>query len=251
MFDLSGKTAIVTGATKGIGREIAGALARAGSNIVVVSRNQRDCERVAAEIADSAGVSTLAAACDVSKRAAVDELTARACERFGKIDILVNNAGVAVTKPAEELTEEDWDYVLNVDLKGVFLLSQAVGRHMIAQKGGRIINIASMFGLVGSKSILPYLCSKGGVIQMTKGLALEWSRHRITVNAVAPGYVVTPINEAELSDEHIKGSLLKKIPLHRFAAADEVAGAVVYLASDEAGYVTGAVLSVDGGWTAQ
>lgn len=250
-FDLTGKSAIVTGATKGLGHGMAVALANAGANVVIVSRNQGDCDRVAAEIAAASGVKTLACACDVSKPASIKALMDATLEKFGVIDILVNNAGVAVTKNAEDLTEEDWDYVLNINLKGVFMLSQAVGRVMIEQKHGRIINIASMFGLVGDKRILPYLASKGGVIQLTKGLALEWAKHNILVNAIAPGYIVTSINEKEFQDEKIANYIKGKTPLHRIGVPEEIAGMVVYLSSDEASFATGAVFAIDGGWGAQ
>jgi NAD(P)-dependent dehydrogenase (short-subunit alcohol dehydrogenase family) len=250
MPDLKGKTAIVTGATKGLGRAMAFALAEAGANITVVSRNQEQCEETAAAIADT-GVETLAHSCDISRMGDIQALVDDTVSRFGQIDILVSNAGTAVTKPAEDLTEEDWDKVVDTNLKGVFFTAQAVGRVMIRQNGGRIINIASMFGLVGDKNVIPYLASKGGVIQITRGLALEWSRYNVLVNAVAPGYVVTSINEAELNDEKIKNYILKKTPLRRYGTPEEIAGTVVYLASDEASYITGAVYSVDGGWTAQ
>jgi NAD(P)-dependent dehydrogenase (short-subunit alcohol dehydrogenase family) len=250
-FDLTGKSAIVTGATKGLGHGMAIALANAGANVVIVSRNQGDCDRVAADIAAASGVKTLACACDVSKPDSIKKLVDATVEKFGVIDILVNNAGVAVTKNAEDLTEEDWDYVVDINLKGVFMLSQAVGRVMIAQKHGRIINIASMFGLVGDKRILPYLASKGGVIQLTKGLALEWAKYNILVNAVAPGYIMTSINEKEFQDEKISSYIKGKTPLRRIGVPEEIAGMIVYLASDEASFCTGSVFTVDGGWGAQ
>lgn len=250
MFDLTGKTAIVTGATKGLGYSIAMALAECGADIVVVSRNDGDCKRVAEEIKNK-GRKSLAHACDVTKKSMIEELVSETIDIFGKIDILINNAGVAVTKPALDLTEDDWDRVINTNLKGVFLATQTVGKRMIEQKNGRIINIASIFGLVGDKNILPYLCSKGGVVQMTRGLALEWAKYNILVNAIAPGYVVTPINEKVLREEKVQNYLLGKTPLRRFGTPEEIAGAAVFLASDEAGYLTGSILSVDGGWTAQ
>lgn len=250
MLNLSGKTAIVTGATKGLGRAMAFALAGAGANIVVVSRNQDQCENTAFEI-ETLGVSAFAQSCDVLRMPDINILVKNSVERFGRIDILVNNAGTAVTKPAEYISEEDWDKVLNTNLKGVFFMAQAVGCEMIKQGGGRIINIASMFGLVGDKNVLPYLASKGGVIQMTRGLALEWARYNVLVNAVAPGYVITSINATELNEEKTKDYILKKTPLHRYGSAEEIASTVVYLASAEASYVTGAVYSVDGGWTTQ
>lgn len=250
MFELTGKTAIVTGATKGLGHGMAVLLAKAGANIVVVSRHKDECDAVAKEI-EEIGVKALPFSCDVTKMGDIDALVKNTVEAFGKIDILVNNAGVAVTKSAENLSEDEWDRVVNTNLKGVFFLAQAVGRQMIEQGYGKIINVASMFGLVGDKGIIPYLASKGGVVQITKGLALEWSKYNIQVNAVAPGYVKTAINTKELEDEAVKKKLLGKTPMRRYGTSEEIASAVVYLASDEASYVTGAVYSVDGGWVAQ
>ncbi len=250
MFDLTGKTAIVTGGTKGLGLAIVQALSSVGAQVVVVSRNAHDCKRVAQDLEDK-GRKAFGFACDITQSENIQDLIDNTLQQYGRIDILINNAGVAVTKPAVELTEEDWDFVINTNLKGVFMMAQAVGQVMIQQQYGRIINMASMFGLVGDKNVLPYLCSKGGVIQMTKGLALEWARHNITVNAIAPGYVVTPINEAVLKEEKVQKYLLGKTPLRRFGKGHEVASAAVYLSSDESSYVTGSVFSVDGGWTAQ
>jgi len=250
IFDLTGRVAIVTGATKGLGHGMAIALAQAGADIVVVSRTPADCEKVAAEIA-ALGRRALAAPTDVSSSEGIQKLVDLTVNTFGKIDILVNNAGTAVTAPAETLSAEDWDRVVDTNLKGVFLLAKAVGRVMIQQKSGKIINIASMFGLVGDKNVLPYLASKGGVIQLTKGLALEWAKHNIQVNAVAPGYVLTPINEKEMSQEKIYNYITGKTPMRRLGQASEIAGPVVFLASEAASFVTGSTLVVDGGWTAQ
>lgn len=250
-FNVKDKVVLVTGATKGLGRSMTERFAENGAKVIVVSRNQGECAERAAALAEQYGVETLAHSCDVKSPLSIDDLVKCAVERFGRIDVLVNNAGVAVTKASEELTEQDWDQVIDTNLKGVFFLSQAVGRQMILQKGGRIINVASMFGLVGDKNILPYLASKGGVIQLTKGLALEWAKHNILVNAVAPGYVVTEINREVLTDAAIQARMFSRIPLRRYASGKEVAGTVLYLACDEASYVTGCVYSVDGGWTAQ
>lgn len=250
MSKLEGRKAIVTGATKGLGAEIARRLAEDGAAVMIVSRHQEDCLK-AAEGFVARGLTARGMACDVTKADEVSALIEGTVEAFGRLDILVNNAGVAVTCPAEELREEDWDRVLETNLKAVFLLSQAAGRQMIQQKNGLIINIASIFGFVGGKEILPYLCSKGGVIQMTRGLALEWAKYGLRVNAVAPGYVQTELNQELISGGNLRESLLKKTPLRRFCYPDEVAGAVSYLVSEEAASMTGAVLTLDGGWTAQ
>lgn len=251
MFEAKGKVVIVTGATKGIGAGIAEMFAESGAALVIVSRNQAECESKAADLRERFGVAAYAHSCDVKDLASIECLVRDTVDTMGRIDVLVNNAGVAVTKPAAELSEDDWDKVLDTNLKGMFFLSQMVGRHMIHEKHGKIINLASMFGLVGDKGILPYLASKGGVIQITRGLALEWAKYNIQVNAVAPGYVVTSINHEELNTERVRSHIFSKTPLRRYAEVREVAGTVMYLASDEASYVTGSVYAVDGGWTAQ
>lgn len=249
-FDLTGKVAIVTGATKGLGYGMAVGLAQAGADIAVVSRTAADCAKVAAEL-QAMGRKAVPVPADVSKPAAVQKLVDLVAAEYGKIDILVNNAGTAVTKPAENLTEEDWDRVTDINLKAVFLMAQTVGKQMIKQKSGKIINVSSIFGFVGDKAVLPYLASKGGVLQITRGLALEWAKHNIQVNAVAPGYVMTPINEKELSQEKIYNYITGKIPMRRLGKVEEIAGAVVFLASEAANYVTGTCIAVDGGWLAQ
>lgn len=250
MFALHGKTAIVTGSTKGIGRAIAEGLAWAGANLVIVSRNQADCDAVAAAIRGT-GADAVGVAADVTKLADIEKLTRAALDRFGKIDVLVNNAGGATTKKAVDITEEDWDRVVDLDLKSVFFCSQAVGREMIRQGGGKVINIASVLGLVGAKLVLPYCAAKGGVIQMTRALALEWAKHNIQVNAVCPGYVLTEINAAEFKNEKIYQHIVSKIPVGRLGQTKDMVGAAVFLAAGESDYMTGQVITIDGGWAAQ
>lgn len=249
-FGLQGKVALVTGSTKGIGNGIAMELAKAGADIIVTSRNKADCENVVGEI-KKFGVRALAFAADVTKIDDINALLTAAINHFGRIDILVNNAGTAVTKKAEYLTEEDWDRVLNTNLKGVFFCTQAIGRHMIENKSGKIVNIASMLGIVGDKQVLPYCVAKGGVIQMTRALALEWARYNINVNALCPGYVMTQINEAEFKNEKIMSHVLGNIPLSRLGSIGDMARAAVFLASPASDYMTGQTLVIDGGWTAK
>ncbi|MFZ5753642.1 MAG: SDR family NAD(P)-dependent oxidoreductase [Bacillota bacterium] len=249
-FDLSGKVAIVTGATKGIGYGLAVALARYGANIIVVSRNQADCEGTAAEI-KGLGREALPVSTDVTSLDQIQNMVKKTINHFGRVDILVNNAGTALTKKAEDITEEDWDRVLNVDLKGVFFCAQAVGKEMIKQKRGKIINVASILGLVGDRQVLPYCAAKGGVIQLTKALALEWARYNIQVNALCPGYVKTSMNEKELSQEKIYNHIIGKIPVRRIGEVGDMTGAAVFLASEASDYMTGQTLVIDGGWTAE
>lgn len=248
---LQGKTAVVTGATKGIGRGFAAALASEGANVVVVSRTGADCEKTAQELQTEYSVQALACPTDVTDLAAIAALMNKAKEHFGSLDILVNNAGSAITKKAEAITEADWDRVLDLDLKGVFFCAQVAGRIMIEQKRGKIINVASIMGLVGDKQILPYCVAKGGVVQMTKALALEWARHDIQVNAICPGYVVTEMNRADLETERVASHILKKIAMRRYGEVEDMAAACVYLASDDSNYMTGASMVIDGGWTCE
>jgi len=248
---LQGKTAIVTGSTKGIGNGLAKAIAGEGANIVVVSRSEADCIHVAEDLTAAYGVKTLACATDVTKLEQIEGMISKTVAHFGRIDILVNNAGSTITKRAEDLTEADWDRVLDVDLKGVFFCAQVAGKVMIGQKSGKIINIASIFGLVGEKQILPYCVAKGGVVQMTRALALEWARYNIQVNALCPGYVVTPMNEADLLNERISGHILKKVAMRRYGNVEDMTAACVFLASGGSNYMTGQALTIDGGWTCE
>ncbi|MDR3565122.1 MAG: glucose 1-dehydrogenase [Negativicutes bacterium] len=247
-ISLKDKVVIVTGATKGIGNGIARAMAEAGANVVVVSRSQSDCDKVAAELSQL-GAEALAVSADVTKIASIQNVVDQAVNKFGHIDVLVNNAGAVLARKAEDVSEEDWDKVINLDLKGAFFCAQIAGRKMIAQNRGKIINISSMWGLVAFKGFLPYCVAKGGILQMTRALALEWARYDIQVNAICPGYILTALNEAELTDEKIAPGLLRKIPAKRFGDVQDLVGAALYLASDSSNYMTGAHMTIDGGWT--
>lgn len=248
-MDIRDKVILITGATKGIGYGLVLGLARAGADIVAVSRHQQDCDRVAEEVR-GLGRRALAIAADVTRIETLQAMVQETVQEFGRIDVLVNNAGNTLTKKAEELTEADWDSVVNVALKGAFFCAQQVGRQMIAQQRGKIINMASMFGLVGEKYVLPYLAAKGGLVQITKGLALEWARYNIQVNALCPGYVLTELNRGALADEKIYNNIIKNTPIRRLAAAEDLLGATIFLASEASNYMTGATLVIDGGWTA-
>lgn len=249
-INLANKVVIVTGSTKGIGNAIAIAMAQAGADIVVVSRNQTDCNQVAWQIREL-GRRAIGIAADVTKNGDIQNLLDKTIEYFGQVDILVNNAGSAITKKAEDITEAEWDQVVNLDLKSVFFCSQIIGRKMIEQKRGKIINIASVLGLVGEKMVSPYCAAKGGVIQLTRALALEWARYNIQVNALCPGYVLTAINASEFSNEKIYNYIVRKIPQGKLGAVSDMTGAAIFLASNAANYMTGQHLTVDGGWTAQ
>ena len=248
-FSLTDQKAVVTGSSMGIGRGIALALAHAGANVVVTSRTAERAEPVAAEIRQM-GREALALALEVTSLDSIDAMVEATLERFGRIDILVNNAGINIPEEALEVTEEHWDCVLDTNLKGLFFCSQRVGRVMITQGRGKIINVASQMGLVGGKLRAAYCSSKGGVVQLTKVLAIEWSRHGVNVNAVAPTFIRTPLTEPMFEDEEFYQEVLSKIPLGRIGEVEDVVGAVVFLASPAADLITGHTLLVDGGWVA-
>lgn len=250
LFDLTGRVAIVSGGSMGLGRQMAEGLAEMGANLVLCARKKERCEE-AAETLRRRGVHTLALACDVKDKAAVQQVVEETLAKFGRVDILINNAGVSWGASVEEMTLEQWDKVLSTNLTGTFLFCQAVGKAMAAQASGKIINIASVAGLGGASvelQAIGYHASKGGVIAFTKDLACKWAPHNIQVNAIAPGWFPTHMSNWVI--EHRKDSLLAKIPLGRLGGDHDLKGAAVFLASDASAYVTGHVLVVDGGQTA-
>ena len=237
------KTAIVTGAGKGIGRGIAMALARDGFNVVAADLNQADADAVAKEIG-GLGVEAVGLACDVSDAAAVKALFSATAERFGRLDALVNNAGIYPYVAFEKMTEADWDKVLDVNLKSVFLCSQEAAK--VLPEGGRIVSISSVASIIGFEGLTHYCASKGAINGFTRALALELAHKKITVNAVAPGAIKTP-GASGSSEEQIKQTVAL-IPLARMGEPEDIANAVAFLASDRSGYITGQVIVVDGGW---
>ena len=250
LFDLTGRVAIISGGSMGLGRQMAEGLAEMGANLVLCARKKERCE-AAAESLRRLGVEVLALGCDVKDKSSIDEVVEKTLARFGRIDILINNAGVSWRAPIEEMTLDQWDKVLSTNLTGTFLFCQAVAKPMTAQKSGKIINIASVAGLGGGSAELQaigYHASKGGVIAFTKDLACKWAQHNIQVNAIAPGWFPTHMSEWVI--EHRKESLLSKIPLGRFGSDHDLKGAAIFLASNASSYVTGHVLVVDGGQTA-
>jgi NAD(P)-dependent dehydrogenase (short-subunit alcohol dehydrogenase family) len=251
LFDLSGKTAIVTGGGSGIGRQMAGALAELGANLVLCARKVERCKDAAAELA-KLGVRTLALQCDVRKPDDVRSVVERTVEELGGVDVLVNNAGAAWGAPAEDTPLEGWQKVVDVNLTGVFLFSQAAGRVMIERDGGSIVNIASVAGLRGSPpgamDAIAYNASKGGVISFTRDLAHKWAQYDIRVNSIAPGWFPSDMTKVLL--EHHGAEFLKSIPLRRFGGPDDLKGAIAFLASPASAFVTGQTLVVDGGQSA-
>lgn len=240
MFDLTNKVAIVTGASRGIGKSIATALSRSGTHVVCVSRNIDDVKSVAGSLPNAS-----AFACDVSSANIFNELVNSTVAEHGKIDILVNNAGITRDGLIMRMKTEDWDTVLNINLTGAFNGIKAVARPMIRQKSGRIINISSVVGLTGNAGQANYAASKAGLIGLTKATAKEFASRGITVNCIAPGYISTDMT-GELSDA-VKEELIKQIPLGRIGNPDDIAHMVLFLSSKEAGYITGQTMTVDGG----
>jgi 3-oxoacyl-[acyl-carrier protein] reductase len=238
------KVAVITGASRGIGRSIALALAAKGATIVAVDMDQVSTEAVVAEL-QAAGGKALAVVGNVTVSADVERMVDAAIEAFGRVDILVNNAGITRDGLLMRMKEEDWDAVLNVNLKGAFLCTRAAFKVMSKQRYGRIINIASVVGQMGNAGQANYCASKAGLIGLTKSNAREMAKRSITVNAVAPGFIATAMTDA-LSDK-VRAELTAQIPLERLGSADDIANAVVFLASEAAGYITGHVLSVNGG----
>ncbi len=250
IFDLKGRVAIVTGGSVGLGRQMAEGLAEMGADLVLCARKIERCQRTAEEL-QKLGVQVLALACDVKDPASIQAVADATLKHFGRIDILINNAGTSWGAPVETMTLEQWHKVVETNLTGTFLFSQAVGKTMTAQRRGKIINIASIAGLRGSSpkfSAIGYTASKGGVIALTKDLACKWGMHNIQVNAIAPGWFPTDMSEIVI--ERNKETLLAEIPLGRFGGPQDLKGAAIFLASGASDFVTGQILAVDGGQSA-
>lgn len=248
-FDLSGKVVIVTGGSQGIGLTLAKTLAKAGAQIVIVNRRPSEGEAAAKGIREAGG-SAISIPADVSKKKSVEEMVEKTLERYGRIDALVNCAGVIVRKSAIETTERDWDWTMDINLKGLFLCCQAIGKQMIQQKRGKIINISSVAASFGLMNRAPYCASKAGVAQLTRALALEWAKYGICINAIGPGIIRTSLSDAYIkSDQERCEKMIQKIPLGRFGKPEDLAGITLFLASDASDYLTGQTLYVDGGYT--
>ena len=247
-MSLKGKVAIVTGARRGIGKGIALAFAKAGADVVVSDIDLKDCEKVTKEI-ESLGQQALAVKADVTNYEEVDQMVKSTLKKFSKIDILVNNAGILIYKPFLEITEDVWDKTLDTNLKGYFLCAQRVAKEMIKHKKGKIINIASVAGTVAYPQLAHYCASKGGIIIFTKVMANELATYKINVNSISPGATETPMTQGMLNDPKTREGFIKNIPWGRIGKPEDIANTAVFLASDDADYLTGVNVVVDGGMT--
>jgi NAD(P)-dependent dehydrogenase (short-subunit alcohol dehydrogenase family) len=251
LFRLDGRVALITGGSGGLGQVFAGALAGAGADVALLGRRLDAAQGAADTIHDETGRRTLAVAADVTQLGEVETAVGRVRDELGRLDILINSAGVNFRGPSVGFPMEEWQRVLNINLTGSFVCSQAAAPGMIAAGWGRIINISSMLGMVGLEERPAYTAAKGGVIQLTRTLAIEWAPHNVTVNTLAPGPFETEMNRPLIDNPVTYRAMADKIPLNRWGKLHELAGAVVFLASEASSYMTGAVLAVDGGYTAR
>jgi len=248
-MSLNDKIAIVTGGSRGLGRGMALALAEAGADVVVASRTLSALKEVSQEIKDK-GKNSLPIELDVWDLFSINQMVEKVLDEFGKIDILVNNAGMNIRKPAVEVTEEDWNKIVNTNLKGAFFCAQAVGKVMIKQRRGKIINIGSLTSKVAFPNMAVYAATRGGILMLTKTLAVEWAKYNINVNAIGPGYFKTYQTAPLFANKQWVEKTLKKIPLGKTGLPKDLGGTVVFLASEASDYITGQMIFVDGGWLA-
>jgi len=251
LFDLTGKVALITGGCQGLGEMMSRTLADAGCKVAITSRDISKAREFATKLAEETGSETLGVSVDVTNSVQVKAMAEAVVERFGRIDILINNAGVNVRKPLVDYDEDTWDLVVNTNLKAPFLCAKYVAPYMLKQKHGRIINMASMLGTVALPERSAYCSSKGGVIQLTKVMALEWADQGVTVNAVCPGPFSTEMNQVVINNPEANQYFLDHLPIKRWGKPDELAGLLLYLASDASSFMTGSSLVIDGGWTAE
>lgn len=250
-FDLKGHVAVVTGASTGLGLQMAKAFASQGANLVLLARRMNLLEENARAITEEFGVEVLPFACDITKTEMVEAAVKATLERFGRVDILVNNAGTGAVGPAEEITDDQFRHEMNIDLFGTFVCAREFGKEMIKAQYGRIINIASMYGLVGNMIVgsAPYHAAKGGVVNFTRALAAEWGKYGVTVNSICPGYFYTDLTTETLDSDYFQAIAKRSIPLERYGRSGELDTCALFLASPASTYVTGQNIAVDGGYT--
>jgi len=250
LFNLTNKIALVTGGSRGIGKQIVKTYAAQGATVIIASRNINDCQKVAEEVIQAGG-NAMAISCDMANLEDIANMYKQIEDEFGKLDILVNNAGVSITKPSIEVTKEDWNTMFDINIRGVFFSCQEAAKIMIKQQKGKIINVSSIGGIKTFKRIAPYGASKAAVIHLTKSLASEWARYGIIVNGIAPGLISTDINTEEVSDEKLLQKMLKMIPLRHLGQPSDIATMALYLGSDASNFLTGQTISIDGGVTSE
>ncbi|WP_274363179.1 SDR family NAD(P)-dependent oxidoreductase [Paenibacillus thermotolerans] len=250
-YNLDGKVALITGGSQGLGMEFAEKLALCGAQVAITSRDERKAKEAAEAISGRTGGKVLGVKVDVTNSESIRRMADQVVSTFGRCDILINNAGINVRKPILEYDEESWDLVLTTNLKAPFLCAKAVVPYMIKQHYGRIINIASMLGQVALPERSAYCSSKGGLIQLTKVMALEWAAHNITVNAVCPGPFATELNKVVINNPEANQYFMNHLPVKRWGDPSELSGLILYLASDMSSFMTGSAITIDGGWTAE
>ncbi|AGA69004.1 dehydrogenase of unknown specificity, short-chain alcohol dehydrogenase like protein [Desulfitobacterium dichloroeliminans LMG P-21439] len=251
MFNLKGRVAVITGASSGLGTQMAHGLAEQGANLVLLARREDKLLKVATEIESKYGVTVHPVVCDVTQLDSVKGAVQATLDKFGKVDILVNNAGVGTMVPAEKMEDEEWEYNLSIDLTGVFRTAREFGKVMLEAGYGRIINISSMYGMVGNSAApaSAYHAAKGGVVNLTRALAAEWATRGVTVNCICPGYFATELTTDTLKTAEFTTYMERTVPLQRYGNVGELNSAACFLAADESSYVTGVILPIDGGYT--